>query len=40
LYDVIKTPTFYLLDDKKRIIGKMLSIEQFDDVIRAKLKKG
>jgi hypothetical protein len=38
LYDVFKTPTFYLLDDKKRIIGKMLSIEQFDDVIKAKLK--
>lgn len=38
LYDVFKTPTFYLLDDQKRIIGKMLTIEQFDDVIKAKLK--
>jgi thiol-disulfide isomerase/thioredoxin len=38
LYDVFKTPTFYLLDDKKRIIGKMLSIEQFDDILKAKLK--
>jgi hypothetical protein len=28
-----------LLDDKKRIIGKMLSIEQFDEVLQAKIKK-
>ncbi len=39
LYDVYKTPTMYLLDDKKHIIGKMLSIEQFDDVLEAKIKK-
>jgi len=39
LYDVYKTPTLYLLDDKKRIIGKMLSIEQFDEVLQAKIKK-
>ena len=38
LYDVSKTPTMYLLDDAKRIIGKQLSIEQFDDLIDAKLK--
>ncbi len=38
LYDVYKTPTLYLLDDQKRIIGKMLTIEQFDDVLQAKLK--
>ncbi len=38
LYDVFKTPTLYLLDDQKRIIGKMLTIEQFDDVLQAKLK--
>lgn len=38
LYDVYKTPTLYLLDDQKRIIGKMLTIEQFDDVLTAKLK--
>ena len=38
LYDVSKTPTMYLLDDEKRIIGKQLSIEQFDDLIAAKLK--
>jgi peroxiredoxin len=39
LYDVYKTPTFYLLDEEKRIIGKQLSLEQFDDLIKAKLKK-
>ena len=38
LYDVYKTPTMYLLDDKKRIIAKQLSIEQFNDIISAKLK--
>ncbi len=38
LYDVFKTPTLFLLDSQKRIIGKMLSIEQFDDVIQAKIK--
>jgi thiol-disulfide isomerase/thioredoxin len=38
LYDVFKTPTLYLLDADKRIIGKMLSIEQFDDVMQTKLK--
>ncbi len=39
LYDVMKTPTVYLLDDQKRIIAKQLSLEQFDDLIKAKLKK-
>jgi thiol-disulfide isomerase/thioredoxin len=39
LYDVYKTPTLYLLDNQKRIIGKMLTIEQFDDVLQAKIKK-
>lgn len=38
LYDVYKTPTLYLLDDKKRIIAKQLSIEQFNDIISAKLR--
>lgn len=38
LYDVYKTPTLYLLDDKKRIIAKQLSIEQFNDIITAKIK--
>lgn len=39
LYDVNKTPTMYLLDEKKRIIAKQLSVEQFNDMISAKLKK-
>lgn len=38
LYDVYKTPTLYLLDSNKRIIGKMLSVEQFDEVLTAKIK--
>ncbi len=38
LYDVYKTPTLYLLDEKKQIIAKQLSIEQFNDIITAKLK--
>ncbi len=33
LYDVFKTPTFYLLDSEKRIIAKNLSIEQFNDFL-------
>ncbi len=39
LYDVFKTPTLYLLDEKKQIIAKQLTLEQFDDLIAAKLKK-
>lgn len=38
LYDVFQTPTMYLLDDQKRIIGKKLSIEQFDEVMQARKK--
>ena len=38
LYDVYKTPTLYLLDADKRIIAKMLSVEQFDDVLQAKIR--
>lgn len=33
LYDVYKTPTFYLLDSSKKIIAKNLSIEQFNDFL-------
>lgn len=36
LYDVYQTPTFYLLDRDKRIIGKKLTLEQFDGLIEAK----
>ncbi|SJZ67965.1 TlpA family protein disulfide reductase [Sediminibacterium ginsengisoli] len=38
LYDITKTPTMYLLDKDKKIIAKQLSLEQFDDLITAKLK--
>jgi peroxiredoxin len=38
LFDVFQTPTMYLLDADKRIIAKKLSIEQYDEVINAKLK--
>jgi len=38
LYDVFKTPTLYLLDDKKNIIAKQLTLEQFDNLIDVKLK--
>lgn len=39
LYDVIQTPTIYLLDKDKRIIAKKLTIEQIDDLINTKLKQ-
>ena len=38
LYDVYKTPTIYLLDKDKRIIAKQLSLDQFNDLIDAKIK--
>ena len=38
LYDVFQTPTMYLLDANKHIIAKKLSLEQFDELIDAKLK--
>jgi thiol-disulfide isomerase/thioredoxin len=38
LYDISQTPTFFLLDDKKRIIAKGLSLDQYDGLIDAKLK--
>lgn len=39
LYDVSQTPTMYLLDDKKNILAKKLSLLQFDSIIDMKLKK-
>ena len=39
LYDVYKTPTFYLLDKDKKIIAKNLSIEQFNDFLQSQLNK-
>lgn len=38
LYDISQTPSYFLLDDKKRIIAKGLSIDQYDGLISAKLK--
>lgn len=40
LYDIYKTPTMYLLDKDHHIIAKQLSVQQFDDIINAKLKSG
>ena len=39
LYDVYKTPTFYLLDSNKKIIAKNLSLEQFNDFLTNANKK-
>lgn len=36
LYDIFKTPTFYLLDQNKRILAKQLTLEQFDALMDAK----
>ena len=39
LYDVIMTPTLYLLDKEKRIIGKKLTWKQLNELLQVKLKK-
>lgn len=39
LYDVIMTPTLYLLDKEKRIIGKKLTWEQLNDLLLVKMNK-
>jgi protein-disulfide isomerase len=39
LYDITQTPTLYLLDKEKRIIGKKLTPQQMDDLLQTKLKK-
>ena len=36
LYDVIQTPTLFLLDKEKRIIGKKLGWQQLNDLLKAK----
>jgi thiol-disulfide isomerase/thioredoxin len=38
LYDVIQTPTLYLLDKDKKIIAKKLTMEQLDDLLDVKIK--
>ena len=40
LYDVVVTPTLYLLDKDKRIVAKKLTIEQINDLLEIKIKKG
>jgi thiol-disulfide isomerase/thioredoxin len=37
LYDVIMTPTLYLLDKDKRIIGKKLTYKQLNDLLLVKM---
>ena len=39
LYDVVQTPTLYLLDKEKHIIAKKLTLQQMDDLLQTKLKK-
>jgi len=38
LYDVIQTPTLYLLDKDKKIIAKKLTMEQLDELLDVKIK--
>jgi len=38
LYDVTSTPTLYLLDKDKRIIGKKLTWKQLDELLQVKMK--
>ena len=38
LYDVTMTPTLFLLDNEKRIIGKKLTWKQINDLLQVKLK--
>lgn len=38
LFDVIQTPTLYLLDKDKRIIGKKLTWQQLNDLMQVKMK--
>ena len=39
LYDVYKTPTFYLLDKDKKIIAKNLTVDQFHNFLQSQQKK-
>jgi thiol-disulfide isomerase/thioredoxin len=40
LYDVVLTPTLYLLDKDKRIVAKKLTLKQINDLLEVKIKKG
>ncbi len=37
LYDVIMTPTIFLLDKEKQIIGKKLNLKQIDELLQVKI---
>ncbi len=37
LYDITQTPTLYLLDKEKRIVGKKLTLQQLNDLLQVKL---
>ena len=39
LFDVIQTPTLFLLDNEKRIIGKKLGWEQLNELLETKWNK-
>jgi thiol-disulfide isomerase/thioredoxin len=39
LYDVVMTPTLFLLDKEKRIIGKKLTWQQLDELLHVKWKQ-
>jgi hypothetical protein len=39
LYDVIQTPTIYLLDKDKRIIAKKLTWQQMDGILDIKVEQ-
>ena len=38
LFDVIQTPTLYLLDKEKRIVGKKLTWQQLNDLMQVKMQ--
>jgi thiol-disulfide isomerase/thioredoxin len=37
LYDITQTPTLYLLDKEKRIVGKKLTLQQLNDLLQVKI---
>lgn len=37
LYDITQTPTLYLLDKEKRIVGKKLTLQQLNDLMMVKM---
>ncbi len=37
-YNIISTPTIYILDKDKKIIGKRIAVEQLDEFINARLR--